>query len=187
MDQADLILTLTRPLDELDIRYMATGSVASTFYGVPRFTHDVDLVLELPQGMASSLERAFPQTAFYCPPAEVIQVENHRPLRGHFNLIHHQTGFKADVYLVGRDPLHAWGLERRRRIDLSPAGVLWLAPPEYVILRKLEFYREGHSPKHLDDIRGMLEVSGDSISRETIMEWAPKLELEKQWLKVGVQ
>ena len=36
-----------------------------------------------------------------------------------------------------------------------------LAPAEYVIVRKLEYYREGGSEKHLRDIRSMLAVSGD--------------------------
>jgi hypothetical protein len=36
------------------------------------------------------------------------------------------------------------------------SGTLALAPPEYVIVRKLEFWREGGSQKHLRDVRGML-------------------------------
>lgn len=36
---------------------------------------------------------------------------------------------------------------------------VWLAPPEYVIVHKLEFFREGGSEKHLRDIRGMLAVT----------------------------
>ena len=47
------------------------------------------------------------------------------------------------------------------------------APPEYVILRKLEFFREGRSEKHLRDIAAMLSEAGpliDSsfIERETL-------------------
>jgi hypothetical protein len=32
---------------------------------------------------------------------------------------------------------------------------MWIAPPEYVIIGKLEFFREGGSEKHLSDIRAM--------------------------------
>jgi hypothetical protein len=35
----------------------------------------------------------------------------------------------------------------------------WLAPVEYVILRKLEYYREGGSEKHLRDISGILVLT----------------------------
>ncbi len=39
----------------------------------------------------------------------------------------------------------------------------WIAPPEYVILRKLEYYREGGSQKHLDDIIGILDISPEEV------------------------
>jgi hypothetical protein len=84
-----------------------------------------------------------------------VRLECARDARGHFNLIHHETGMKADVYQAARDALHRFGLAHRRRIPLG-SGQLWLAPPEYVILRKLEFWREAGSEKPLRDVRAML-------------------------------
>lgn len=144
-----------QPLEDVGIPYMVTGSVASMIYGEPRLTLDIDLVVELEVERASELLDAFPEDAFYRPPLEVVQVECSRDTRGHFNLIHHETGMKADVYPAADDALHQWGLEHRRRVPLG-AGHLWLAPPEYVIVRKLEFWREGGSTKHLRDVRAML-------------------------------
>lgn len=46
-------------------------------------------------------------------------------------------------------------LERRRRLDVGGITIV-LAPPEYIIVRKLEFNREGGSDKHLRDIASML-------------------------------
>ena len=63
-----------------------------------------------------ALVRAFPDEDFYCAPAEVIRVEARRRQRGHFNIIHHETGFKADMYVAGDDPLHRWALARQRRL-----------------------------------------------------------------------
>ena len=143
-----------RPLEERGIVYMITGSVASMVYAEPRATLDVDLVIELPLERAREFLEAFPESEFYRPPLEVVREECARDSRGHFNLIHHDTGFKADVYLAGADPLHRWALENRRRIEHESAPFT-LAPPEYVILRKLEFWREGRSDKHLRDIRGL--------------------------------
>ncbi|MCP3905331.1 MAG: hypothetical protein GY715_17020 [Planctomycetes bacterium] len=62
---------------------------------------------------------------------------------------------KADFYPTGDDPLPARGLERRRRLDVGGTA-LALAPPEYLIVRKLEFHRDGGSDKHLRDIASML-------------------------------
>lgn len=67
-------------------------------YGKPRVTHDVDVDLSLPGKHAERITRAFPLEDFYCPPVEVLVAEAMRGHRGHFNLIHHQSGFRADVF-----------------------------------------------------------------------------------------
>jgi hypothetical protein len=59
-----------------------------------------------------------------------------------------------------------------------------VAPPEYVILRKLEFYREGGSDKHLRDIRAMLAVSPDLINQAELEEWIGRRRLHAEWKKI---
>ncbi|MHC4249769.1 MAG: hypothetical protein ACYS9X_11640 [Planctomycetota bacterium] len=181
MHDPELFVLFTRPLDEAGLTYMVTGSVAAMVYGEPRLTNDIDIVLELGPARAAELATLFPAAQFYCPPEEVLLIEAGRAHRGHFNLIHHATGYKADVYLRGKDPLRAWGLSRRRRLDLGEEESMWVAPPEYVIVRKLEFYREGGSAKHVADVQGVLEVSGDSIDMISIGEWVDRLGLGNQW------
>ena len=181
---ASLFLLFTDRLERLGLRYMVTGSVAGILYGEPRLTHDVDLVLEITSDDdASALCAAFPEEEFYCAPEEVVRLEARRAQRGHFNIIHRETGFKADVYLAGSDPLHGWALGRRRAIAIGETR-LWAAPPEYVIIRKLEHYREGGSPKHLDDIRAMLRVSGDQIDRELLNGQIASRGLNQPWVAV---
>src|SRR4029077_17657497 len=136
MPEANLFLMFTQRLNSLGVAYMVSGSVAVIIYGEPRLTHDLDLIVGLAPADIPRLREAFPPTEFYCPPAEIIEVEMAREQRGHFNIIHHESGFKADVYLNGRDPLHAWGLARARRLEVD-GQVFVVAPPEYVILRKL--------------------------------------------------
>jgi len=120
------------------VPYMVSGSVASMLYGEPRMTNDIDMIVHLTDQQALQLPELFPLEQFYCPPVQVILSESRRASRGHFNLIHHDTGHKADIYLRGSDELQAWGLSHRKQASLGPGQSLWLAPPEYVILRKLE-------------------------------------------------
>jgi hypothetical protein len=180
MDAPDPVLLFVRPLNRLGVRYMVTGSVASTAYGQPRLTHDVDVVIELARPQIGLLVLAFPAAEFYCPPPEVIRVENERSHHGHFNIIHTSTGFKADMYLSGRDPLHAWALARRRPIDIEDEPVQF-APPEYVIVRKLEYFREGGSEKHLLDIRGMLDGSPGPLDMAEIERQVADRGLRDAW------
>jgi len=103
-----------------------------------------------------------------------------RSQRGHFNLIHHATGFKADIYASGRDELHHWGLKNRKPVDVE-GEKFWLAPIEYVILRKLEYYREGESEKHLRDISSIIAVSRNEIDFKVLEEQINIRMLVKEW------
>jgi hypothetical protein len=180
MPEPDLFLLFARPLNRASIRYVVTGSVAAIFYGEPRLTHDVDLVVLLNATDIQKLLAAFPPSQFYLPPLETILTETAREHRGHFNFIHNQTGFKADMYPTGRDEANAWAFRARRPVEFEGETIM-LAPPEYVILRKLEYYREGQSEKHLRDIRGMLSVSGEQLDRAELVAWIGRLGLEKEW------
>jgi len=90
------------------------------------------LVLLMRVDDIAALQAAFPAVDYYVPPDETLRLELARSARGMFNLIHHPSQFKADVYLAASDPLHAWALEHRRRIDLEGTGA-WIAPPECVM------------------------------------------------------
>jgi hypothetical protein len=180
MPEANLFLLFTERLNTMGVAYMVSGSVAVIIYGEPRLTHDVDLIAVLEREHIARLPVVFPPPEFYCPPTEVIELEAAREQRGHFNIIHHETGFKADVYLRGRDPLHAWGLARARQLEVE-GQVFIVAPPEYVIVRKLEYYREGGSEKHLRDIRSMLDTSPDEIHRAELEQQIVERGLQEAW------
>jgi len=179
MQEVSLISVFVRPLNQAAIEYMVTGSVASILYGEPRMTHDIDLVIKLSEAEVGGLSEVFPGDQFYCPPSDVILSEIARDVRGHFNIIHHQTGLKADLYPVGKDPLHRWALCRSRRIDFDN-DTICVAPPEYVILRKPEYYREGGSEKHLTDIRKMLKYSGEILDVPVLKQKASERGLQDQ-------
>jgi hypothetical protein len=185
MPEPELFLLFVRPLNRAGIRYVVTGSVAAIFYGEPRLTHDVAFVVFLTDADVQALPKLFPAADFYLPPAEIISTEARREQRGHFNIIHTQTGFKADMYLTGRDELNAWAFKLKRPVQLDAETVV-LAPPEYVIVRKLEYYREGGSDKHLRDIRSMLAVSGDQLDRPSLNEWIDRRGLQAEWRLVSL-
>ena len=183
MPDHDLLHCFISRLNRLNIRYAVTGAIASIIYGEPRLTHDLDLVIELHLEDIDRFAAAFPLSEFYCPPAEIIQIEIRRSQRGHFNLIHHDTGFKADVYASGQDRLHQWALESSRQVDFE-GETFQVAPVEYVIFRKLQYYHEGGSEKHLRDISGMLEISWDQIDFDMLNRMIPQAGLAEPWEKI---
>ena len=179
----DPFLFFVRPLNQADLRFMVTGSVAAMLYGEPRLTNDIDLVLFLPENKIGEFEELFPLEEFYCPPEDVIRIEAGRPNDGHFNLIHHLTGFKADIYLSGNDPLHLWALEHSRNVPFEGENIP-LAPPEYVIIRKAEYYKAGRSEKHVRDIRTILECSEDQIDTQILDEKIADQGLQAIWEQI---
>lgn len=183
MLEPDLFLAFVRPLNQLGIRYMIGGSVATMFYGEPRLTHDVDVIVFLNERDVRRLAEGFPASEFYVPPAETILQEILREQRGHFNLIHLDSAFKADMFLVGRDELSAWGFRHKKVIQYEGESLV-LAPPEYVIVRKLEYYQDGRSEKHLRDIRSMLSVSDSQMDQPALQDWIQQRGLEKEWREV---
>ena len=156
MQSPEFLGVFVIPLEKSGIQYFVTGSVATIFYGEPRLTHDIDLVVYISVGDISKIRAIFSDEAYYCPPEEVIEIESRRIPYGHVNVIHHKTGMKADLYLESESQdnnLQAWAFQHRKRVDLGNELSIWLAPPEYLIVRKLEFFREGGSQKHLEDLR----------------------------------
>ncbi len=180
MQVVSQVLDFTTKFEACEIPYMVTGSVAGIVYGEPRMTNDVDVVLEISETHVPLILRYFPLEKYYCPPEEVIRVEMARDSRGHFNLVRHDTGFKADVYLMGNDPLHRWAMQRRRCMQIADDSV-WIAPPEYVILRKMEFYQEGKSIKHITDIQAIIKAMEERIDCEAIVTMARQRGLAHVW------
>ena len=58
---------------------------------------------------------------------------------------------------------------------------LILAPPEYVILRKLQFHREGQSTKHLRDVHRMLVTLGQDWDRSSLEKLIAQHGLAAEW------
>ncbi len=156
MQDPDFISLFVAPLENAGIRYMIAGSVASSIYGEPRNTLDIDMVVLPAPGQIGKFHQIYSEEDYYLPPAEVISIEARREANGHFNIIHHTTGLKADIYLSRNHPALPWALEHIRRVATPTSGIS-LAPPEYVIIHKLGFYKESGHQRHLRDIAGMIE------------------------------
>jgi hypothetical protein len=166
-----------RRLEANHFPYMIVGSIASLVYGEPRLTKDMDLVVDIPAQNLRKMETLFPLDEFYCPPEEVMTDECVR--RGQFNLIHHNSGLKIDFVFRKNTPHGTTEFARKRRIEIWPGLEAFIAAPEDVILKKLDFFREGGSNKHLLDIKGILTQT--EIDPTYLDEWVGKLRLQEQW------
>lgn len=180
MRPTDVISVFAPGLTASECEWMVAGGVAAIVYGEPRFTQDLDIVAAVDPRRAEAFSAQFPGGAFYCPPVEVIIAEAKRDAHGHFNLLHLESGARADVYLAGRSPLARRGLDARRSVTLGQL-TFPLAPPEHVILHKLRFRQQGASERHLRDVRAMLRVLGDTVDAARLESDAESMGLGAQW------
>ena len=180
MQEVNLYQFFTDKLNDSSIKYAVTGSVAAIIYGEPRTTHDIDIVIENDLKDVNKLISIFPENEFYCPPVEVLKTEILRSSRGHCNIIHHKTGFKADVYFCGKSEFEKWAVENSKPIKYNSKQIL-IAPIEYVIVKKLEFYKEGHSHKHIEDIKAIIQNSKEMIDFPLLENFLNKFNLQNEW------
>jgi len=181
MELFDLLEKAVKAFEEIGIPYLVTGSTASIAYGEPRLTNDIDVVADISERHVASLLAAFPADEFYISKEAIIQAIHSR---GQFNIIHPASGLKMDIIIRQQTPFDDSRFARSLRISPAESFDANFAAPEDVIIKKMEYYSAGGSEKHLRDIAGILKISGDTIDRKYIDDWARKLGLTHIWLAI---
>ena len=181
MDLSELLERIARTFEELSIPYLVTGSVATITYGEPRFTNDIDVVVRLAADQVEPLCAAFPEDEFYVSVIAVSEAVEHK---SQFNILYPRTGLKVDVIVADDSDFNRTRFSRSRRLETAPEVEISFASPEDVIIKKLHYYREAGSEKHLRDIVGVVKVVGEDLDRAYIERWARVMGLEEIWAKV---
>lgn len=178
MELYDLLKHLVNAFESLKIRYFVTGSIASIFYGEPRFTNDIDVVADIRKEHVTELLRLFPETEFYISDDAIRDALHHKY---QFNIIHPTSGLKIDVIIPKKDAFDNSRFQRIKRICPAENTEANFSSPEDVIIMKMKYYKEGESEKHLRDITSILKIYDEVIDREYIENWADKLNLLDIW------
>ncbi len=181
MEPLDLLRLIVTTIERLGLPYFVTGSMVTVYFGEPRFTNDIDIVLALPAERAGDFCRAFPMPAFYLSEDAVRQAIQHRT---QFNIIHPASGLKVDVMIPEDTAFNRGRFARAQRVEPEAGYDASFSSPEDVILKKMEYYQAGGSEKHLRDITGMLRIGGTTIDRSYIDEWSLKLGIDVVWKAV---
>jgi len=181
MELADLLKHVTTVLERLRIPHFVTGSIATIAYGEPRLTNDIDIVIRVQPRQIADLCREFPDDEFYVSPEMAADAAERG---GQFNILHPRSGLKVDVMVADGSAFNESRFGRIQKLPVSPELDVPFASPEDVILKKLEYYREGGSDKHLRDIAGVLATMGAEIDQRYIAAWAQRLGVLRIWRRV---
>lgn len=179
MEQDEFVTTVVRKLDSLAFDYFIGGSICSMYYGRARVTQDVDVVVRLPLGLMRDFIALFPEPDYYISD---IAIRAALATGGQFNVLHSPSLMKVDFFTPLRDDAFASEqFVRKRRGDIGDGTQAFFASPEDLLIKKLEYYREGGSQKHVDDLAAMLQVQGSDLDYAHIDEWVKRLGLQNEW------
>ena len=174
-----IIRKLTDLLDQLNIVYAIGGSIASSVYGVVRFTEDADITVSPFPSVADELYEMLKDDFYISRQAMYQALES----RGSFNVIHFETSFKIDIFVQRDDDFEKQLLARSRKISLGdlPDKALSFMSPEDIILLKLKWYSQGSraSERQWSDILGILAVQTERLDLKYLAQWAAKLGLNE--------
>ena len=168
----------------LQLTYFVVGSTATIAYGEPRFTNDIDVVVELPPEKVDNFCAAFPEGDFYLS-RNAVELAVEKSFQ--FNVIHPASGLKVDFIVLSESEFDRSRRARRRNLRVFSDGDACFASPEDVIVKKLVYYKEGGSDKHLRDIASVLRIQGDRIDRAYIADWSKAFGVEQVWRDLNTQ
>ena len=180
--EADELLRIAADVcDALGLTYLVTGSTASIAYGEPRFTNDIDIVIDLPPNKVDAFCDAFPEDEFYLN-RETVRSAVRDAFQ--FNIIHPTSGLKIDFIVLSQSKYDRLRIARQCQLPALDDRDITFASPEDVIIKKMLYYREGESQKHLRDIGGILRIQADKLDRKYIANWSKQFGVEDIWQQI---
>lgn len=153
-------------LERLDISYMVVGGFAAIFYGQPRLTIDVDIVVDMKWHHIEPFVAAFPIPDYYVSEEGIRDSLQRRYL---FNVIQPTTGAKVDLVPLPREPFTRAAFGRRQRLAYDEEGhSATFIPPEDIIVAKLAAYEKTESDRHLRDAQSVLVMQWGELDLDLI-------------------
>lgn len=156
MEQEELLKKIAEILHKLAIPYLITGGVAVVVWGRPRFTADIDIVVELvPEKLDKLAEELLAIEKDVYLDKEMMHQALER--KGEFNFIHPGAGLKVDFWMLKNTAFDRERIKRRVKRRLAKVDLFFISP-EDLILSKLLWYKESESTRQLEDIESVLRI-----------------------------
>jgi hypothetical protein len=178
--QAEFLKDIVSSLEQVGIPYMVSGSIGSTFYGRPRSTQDVDIVIEASSDNLQALVKILQNKNYYADDEAAIEALSHTTL---FNVFDASSGYKADFIIRKDRPYSIEEFRRRKPVDLLGLPV-YLVAPEDAILSKLEWAKTGQSERQFADALGVAIVQAQMLDWEYMKKWSAILDLDEQFQRL---
>ena len=172
MEQLEVLRKVAEKLRDLDIEYMLSGSVAMNFYGQPRMTRDIDIVIPIKETQIRRFIDSFNEE-FYIDSEMVLKEVSGK---GMFNVILNDYIVKVDFILRKDTKYDINAFERRRLVNVGDFEIC-LISPEDLVPNKLLWAREGNSEIQKRDVKNILMIT-DDIDFNYLRDWSKRLTVD---------
>ena len=168
-EELELLREVGNKLDNLQIDYMITGSIAANYYSIPRMTRDIDIVIELHQKDVPNLFKAF-ASDYYIDEISVGDAVKESSI---FNIIHNTRQIKIDFICKKSTVYRKVEFERRIKVELDDFSI-WLVSAEDLVLSKLDWAKESRSEMQIKDVLNLIRSSPE-MDKAYLRHWASQL------------
>ena len=170
MSQEEFCLMVVSLLESAGVPYMVAGSQAGTIHGPPRMTQDLDLVIDPTEEQFDRFLSLLGEEWY----ADQSAAQQARRQRTQFNIIHLDSGWKADLIVRKDRPFSVEEFGRRQPGKMLDR-MLTVVSPEDLILSKLEWNRITPSDRQLRDVVGVAKVRLATLDLAYLRRWAADL------------
>ena len=172
-EELEVLKIVTQRLNEAEIPYIISGSIAANYYTVPRMTRDIDIVIELKEDAIDTFVALF-EGDFYVNREMIV---NEVARRGMFNLIHNRYVIKIDFIIKKSSAYQNAEFSNRKEVLIDQCP-MWMVSAEDLVISKLLWAKESHSEMQLKDVANLMETV-DNLDLEYIDNWIRDLGLEQ--------
>ncbi len=181
MSQFRLLEEIIKKLESSSIPYMLTGSIVSSLQGVPRSTHDIDLIISISEKDIEKIASNFSKKDFYYN-EETIKDAVHK--KSQFNLIDQKHGDKIDFWLLTDSEFDRSRFTRRQKIKFMDFNIV-VSTPEDTILEKLYWSKlSGGSKKHYLDALRVYELQQEILDMQYMEKWSSEIGVRPLFLNI---
>lgn len=175
MTLAEFLAEVIDKLERSSIDYMIGGSVASSIYGEPRTTRDIEIVVEVSASSLRNLFADFDRDLVYVDEPDADE----EILGGRmFNLLDLQGGWKVDLVIRKDRPFSKVEFGRRQQFLVLGVPAM-VASVEDVLLTKLEWAKLSGSARQVDDALGIVAVQQSGLDLPYLRKWATELDVSE--------
>jgi hypothetical protein len=123
------------------VPYFVDGSIASSYSGVARATQDVDLIADFRISHTLPFVQAL-KDQYYISEKSVISAIRSRKS---FNIIHLESIFKIDIFVLPQEAFAHQAMSRRVGFKIQEiSGAIDFCSAEDIVLAKLRWYEMGN-------------------------------------------